>query len=82
VKLNAFLNLLLDGLFRPTIRRVESLIAAKGTSSRADFPISVGTAEARVDADLLHATSELPREVVAIAVESALVAPRIGHGLE
>jgi hypothetical protein len=82
VKLDAFLNLLLDGLLRPTIRRVESVITAKSASPRADFPIAVGTTEARVDADFLHTPTELLREVVAVAVESPVVAPRKGHGLE
>ena len=82
MELNAFLNLLLDGLLGPTIRWVESFIAAKGTASRADFPIPVGTAEARVDADLLHPPAELLRKIAAVTVETAFVAPGIGHGSE
>ena len=81
MELNAFLNLLLDGLLRPTIRWIESLIAAKRTASRADFPISIGAAEARVDADFLHPSAELLREVVAVAVESSIVAPRVNHDI-
>ena len=77
-----FLNLLLDGLLGPTIRWVESLVAAKSTATRADFAIAIGTTEARVDADLLHTSPELLREVVAVAVEPPVVAPWIGHGLE
>jgi hypothetical protein len=82
VELYAFLNLLLDGLLRSTIRRVEGLIAAKSATTRADFPIAIWATEARVDADLLHAPAELLREVVAVAVESAFVSPGISHGLE
>jgi hypothetical protein len=76
VELYTFLNLLLDRLLGPTIRRVESLVAAKSTAARADFPIVVGATEARVDADLLNTPSELLREVVAVAVETPVVAPR------
>jgi hypothetical protein len=75
VELYAFLNLLLDRLLRPTIRRVEGIVAAKSTASHADFSITIGTTEARVDADFLHTTSELFREVVAVAVETPAVAP-------
>ena len=73
MKLYAFLNLLLNGLFRLTIRRIESLIAAKSAPARADFPIAIGATEARVDADFLHTPTELLREVVAVAVETAAV---------
>jgi hypothetical protein len=76
VELYTFLNLLLDRLLGPTIRRIESVIAAKSTSPCADFPIAVGATEARVDADFLHTPSELLREVVAVAVETPVVAPR------
>ena len=82
VKLYTFLNLLFDGLFWPTIRRVESLVAAKSAPSRADFAIPIRTTEARVNADFLHTPTKLLREVVAVAVESPIVAPRKGHGLE
>ena len=73
MKRNAFLNLLLDGLFRPTIRRVESLVTAKSAPSRADFPIAVGAAEACINADFLHAPTKLLREVVAVAVETPAI---------
>jgi hypothetical protein len=82
VKLNAFLNLLFDGLLWPTIRRVESIITAKSTPSRADFSIAVGTTETRINADFLHAPAKLLFEVVAVTVETPVVTPRIGHGLE
>ena len=82
MKFNAFLNLQFDRLLWSTIRRIEGLIAAKGTTTCADSPIAIGTTEARVDADLLHAPAELLREVVAVAVESAFVSPGISHGLE
>ena len=82
MKFYTFLNLLLDGLLGPTIRWVESLVAAKGTAARADFSIAIGTTEARVDADFLNTSPELLREVVAVAVEPPVVAPWIGHGLE
>jgi hypothetical protein len=82
MKLNAFLDLLLDGLLRPTIRRIESLIAAKGTASRADFSIPVGTAEASVDTDFLYPSAELLCEIAAVAVKTSIVAPKIDHGLE
>ena len=82
MKFYSFLNLLLDRFLGPTIRWVESLVAAKGTAARADFSIAIGTTEARVDADFLHTSPELLREVVAVAVEPPVVAPRIGHGLE
>ena len=82
MELNAFLDLLLDGLFWPTIGWVESLIAAKGTATRADFPVTIRTTEARVDADFLHTSAKLLREVVAVAVESSVVTPRVCHGLE
>ena len=73
VKFNAFLNLLLDGLFLPTIRRIESLVATKRAPSRTDFPIPIRAAEARIDADFLHTPTELLREVVAITVETAAI---------
>ena len=79
VEVNAFLDLLLDGLLRLTIRWVESLVAAKRAASRADFTVTVGTTEACIDTNLLHPASELLREVVAVAVESAFVAPRVNH---
>ncbi len=82
VELNAFLNLLTDGLLRPTIRRVESLVAAKSATARADSPIPIGAAEARIYADFLHSPAELLLEVVAVAVKASGVAPREGHGLE
>lgn len=82
MKLYTFLNLLHDAFLGPTIRRIESCIAAKGTTTRADFAIAVGTAEASVDADFLHAPPELLREVVAVAVETPFVTPRVGHGWE
>ena len=73
VELYTFLNLLLDGLFWPTIRRVEGIIAAKSTTSRADFPIPIRATEARVNADFLHAPAKLLREVVAVTVETAAI---------
>ena len=73
VKLKAFLNLLFDGLLWSTVRRIEGIVAAKSTTSRADFPISIRATEARVDADFLHTTSELLRKVVAVAVESTAI---------
>ena len=76
MKFNAFLNLQFDRLLWSTIRRIEGLVAAKSTATRADFPIPIGAAEARVDADFLYAPSELLREVVAVAVETPFVAPR------
>jgi hypothetical protein len=76
VKLYAFLNLLLDGLLWPTIRGVESFVAAKGTASRADFPIPIGTAESCIDADFLHPSTELLREIATIAIESSFITPR------
>jgi hypothetical protein len=82
MKLNTFLNLLLNALFCPTIRRIEGLIAAKSTATRADFPVTIRTTETRVDADFLHTPTKLLREVVAVAVETPIVAPRRGHGLE
>jgi hypothetical protein len=75
MELNAFLDLLLDGLLGLTIGWVESLVAAKRAASCADFPISVGTTEACIDTNLLHTASELLCEVVAVAVESAFIAP-------
>ena len=82
MKFNAFLNLQFDRLLWSTIRRIESLVTAKSAAARADFAIAIGTTEARVDADLLHTPSELLREVVAVAVETPVVTPWIGHGLE
>jgi hypothetical protein len=75
MKFNAFLNLLLDALLWSAIRRIEGLIAAKGTTTCADSPIPIGAAEARVDADFLYTPAELLREVVAVAVETPVVAP-------
>ena len=79
MELDTFLNLLPDGFFRLTIGWIEGRITAKGTATRTDFAVAVGTIEARVDADFLHAPPELLREVVAVAVETAAVAPRISH---
>ena len=76
MELYTFLDLLLDGLLWPTIRRIEGLIAAKCAASCTDFPIPIGTTEARVDADFLHTPAKLLREVVAVAVETPFVAPR------
>ena len=73
MELNAFFNLLLNTFLRPTIRRIESLVAAKSASSRADFPIPIRTTEARIDADFLHTPPKLLREVVAVAVETAAI---------
>ena len=73
MKFYTFLNLLLDRLLGPTIRWVESLVAAKSTSARTDFAVAVGATEARVDADFLHAPAELLREVVAVTVETAAI---------
>ena len=73
MKLNTFLNLLLNALFWPTIRRIERRIAAKSATARADFPVAVRAAEARVDADFLHPAAELPFEVAAVAVEMAVI---------
>ena len=77
MELNAFLNLLTDGLLWPTIGRIESLVAAKSASSRADSPIPIRATEARIDADFLHTPAELFREITAVTVESPLVAPRV-----
>jgi hypothetical protein len=82
MKLNTFLNLLLNALFWSTIRRVEGLIAAKSATTCADFAVAIRATEARINADFLHATAELLREVVAVAIETPIVAPRKGHGLE
>ena len=73
MELNAFFNLLLDGLLGPTIGRIESLVAAKSAASRADSPIPIWATEARINADFLHTSAELLREVVAVAVEAAAV---------
>jgi hypothetical protein len=82
VKFYAFLYLLFDGLLGTAIGRVEGLVAAEGAASHADFSIPVGTAEVGVDADLLHPSAELLRKIAAVTVETAFVAPGIGHGSE
>lgn len=79
VKFDAFLNLLPDGFFRVAVGRVEGRVAAKSAAARADSAVAVGTTEARVDADFLHPSAELLREIVAVTVESAIVAPRKSH---
>jgi hypothetical protein len=79
VKLNTLLNLLLDGLLRPTIRGVESLITAKSTATRTDFSIPIGTTKARINADFLHPSAELLREITAVAVKTSVVAPGVNH---
>lgn len=73
MEFNAFLNLLLDGFLWLAIRRIERRIAAKSATARADFPVAVRAAEACVDADFLHPVAELPFEVAAVAVETAVV---------
>ena len=73
MKCNAFLNLLLDGFLWLAIRRIERCIAAKSATARADFPVAVRAAEACVDADFLHTATELPFEVAAVAVETAVI---------
>ena len=73
MEFNAFLNLLPDGLLRPTIRRIEGLVAAKRAAARADLAVAVRTAEPRVDADFLYPAAELSREIAAVAVETATV---------
>ena len=82
MKLNTFLNLLLNALFWPTIRRIEGLIAAKSATTCADFAVAIRATEARINADLLHTPAKLLRKVVAVAVETPIVAPKKGHGLE
>ena len=70
---NAFFDLLPDAFLRLAIRRIERRIAAKSATARADFPVAVRAAEARVDADFLHTSSKLLLEVVAVAVETAAI---------
>ena len=82
MEFNAFFNLLLDAFLGLAIGGVESGIAAKSTTPCADFAITIGTAEACIDTNFLHTTTELLREVVAVTIESPLVAPREVHGLE
>ena len=82
MELNAFLNLLPDAFFGLALGGIEGGIAAKSTSARTDFAVAVGATEARVDADFLHAPAELLREVVAVTVETAVITPKVGHGLE
>jgi hypothetical protein len=81
MELNAFLYLLLDALFGIAIGGVESFIAAKSAATCADFAVTIGTAETRVDADFLHASAELLRKVVVVTVETPIIAPREKHGL-
>ena len=79
MKLNTFLNLLPDTFLRFTIGRIESGITTKGAATCADFSVSIGATETCVNADFMYPATELLREVVAVAVESPLVAPRIYH---
>ena len=76
MEFNAFFNLLLNAFLWLAIGGIESGIAAKSTSSRADFAVTIGTTESRINADFLHTPSELLREVVTVTVESPIIAPR------
>lgn len=73
MEFNAFLDLLTDAFLWLAIRRIERRIAAKSAAARADFPVAVRAAEARIDADFLHTPTELPFEVAAVAVETAAI---------
>ena len=82
MELYAFFDLLSDAFLRLAVGGVESSIAAKSTASRADFSIAIGTTKARVNADFLHPSTKLLREVVVVAVETPIISPGVVHGLE
>ena len=71
VKLNAFFNLLANGLFGTAIRWVEGVVAAKGAAASADFTIAVRTTESCIDADFLDTAAKLLGEISIVAVETA-----------
>ena len=80
MEFNAFFNLLLNAFLWLAIGGIESGIAAKSATTCTDFPITVGTTESRINTNLLHTPTELLCEVVALTIESPLVAPRESHG--
>ena len=73
VEFDAFLDLLADAFFWTAIGGIEGLVAAEGAASRADLAVTVGTAEAGIDADFLDAGAEQRLEVLAIGIVA-------GHG--
>ena len=77
MKLYAFLDLLPDALLGTAVRRVERVVAAEGAAAGAYRAVAVRTAEARVDAYLLHASAELAREIRVVAVKPPVIAPRV-----
>ena len=68
-KLLALANLLCNGLLWLTVGRVERAVIAESASPVRHLAVAVGTGEARVDRNLLHAERKLasePRTVIVI----------------
>ena len=76
MKLDSFIYLLADALFRVAVRWVESVVTAESASSCAYLPITIRARETCVDAYFLHTAAELAREVRGIAVETSVITPR------
>lgn len=68
-----------EWIFRSAIGWIEGIVATESTSACADFAIAVRAAETRIDADFLHAATELLGEISIVAVETAFVTPRKSH---
>ena len=75
MKYDAFFNLFTYCLGRFAVGWVEGVVIAETASSSADVSVAVGTSEAGVDADFLHASAKKPLEVGAVTVETTAVAP-------
>ena len=58
MEFDAFLDLLADAFLWATVGGVESLVTAEGATAGANLPVTVGAAEASVDAELLHTGAE------------------------
>ena len=58
MKLDTFLNLLTDAFLWTAVGGVKSLVATEGAAAGTQFSVTVGTAEASVDAKLLHSGAE------------------------
>ena len=77
MKLNAFFDLLAYTFVGAAVGWVKRVVATERTSSSAYCAVAVGAAEAGVDANLLHTTAELSRDVCGIAVKTTIITPKI-----
>jgi hypothetical protein len=75
MKFNAFRNLVRYRFMRLAIRRIKCIVIAIRTTAQAFRAIAVGTGEAGIDSNFLHARTEFAFKIFGIGIIPAVMPP-------